>query len=300
MNDGGTMQGPKRSIIRLMLAGTTAASVSLGLGQALERASAATIPYTLIQNVSYCTLNGVNELADVYYPTALPASPMPVVLYFHGGSSGNYKSDIRSPLPHLQSQTLNALINNGYEVISFNWGSSSGSTTTDTITWEFAKCAVRTVRANATSFDIDPKRIAAWGDSNGAGIASILGTTTTAQGWDVGPYLSTSSRVEAVVDWSGGATGDQYITRDDATHLIQVGATDPNMQWAPWFYSLFQQAGVPAQFQSVQNAGHQFIPVIDPITGLAKTTSPSPDQLTQQVVTFLNNAVKNNSNPLPQ
>jgi acetyl esterase/lipase len=225
---------------------------------------------------------------------------MPVVLYFHGGYDGNYKSDIRTGLPHLQLNTLNALISAGYEVWSFNWASGSSAHTPDTLTWKFGKCAVRVIRANAAALDIDPKRIAAWGESSGGGIAGILGTTTTAQGWDVGPYLSTSSRVEAVVDWCGWMSGAPYATKDDAPFLIQIGAQDSALTWSQQMDSALTKVGVPVQYQLIQNAGHQFLPVKNPVTGQLMTISPSPDVLVQQVVTFLNTYVKNSSNPLPQ
>jgi acetyl esterase/lipase len=287
-------------IIRSLLVGVLAGMTGLGVGHGANVARAATTPYSLYQNISYCTINGNTQLADLYVPNPLPAGPMPAVLYFHGGSDGNYKGDIRSALPHLQLNTLTALINAGYEVWSFNWASASSSSMPDALTWEFAKCAVRTVRANAAGLDVDPKRIAAWGESNGGGIASMLGTTTTAQGWDVGPYLSTSSRVEAVVDWCGANVGQPYVTRDDAPFLIQVGAQDPQVVWSQSLYSTLQSTGVYAQYQAIQNAGHQLLPVINPTTGLPMTISPSPDVLVQQVVSFLNSKLKYNSNPLPQ
>jgi acetyl esterase/lipase len=67
------------------------------------------------------------------------------------------------------------------------------------------KAAVRWLRANAATYSLDPERIAAWGGSAGAHLASLLGTTggvADLEG-DIGGNVDRSSRVSAVVDWFG-------------------------------------------------------------------------------------------------
>lgn len=292
-----------RSVKGLIVAAVgTVIAAGAGIGWHPPVAGAAGNPYYVFSNQPYCTLNGVTELADIYVPNPLPSSPMPVVLYFHGGTDGNYKGGITSAAPRGQSALLNALTANGYEVISFNWYSTSSDQYPDTTTWKFAKCAVRTVRANASGLDIDPHRIAAWGDSNGGGIASILGTAGPAQGWDVGPYLSYSSRVEAVVDWFGATSGLPYVGSGDSPFLFQQGTADTNVPPSlnQLFNSTLQRAGNYSQIQLVQNAMHEFIPVTDWSTGLPMAISPSLGTIAQQAVSFLNTEMKNNPNPEPQ
>src|SRR5262249_27571146 len=66
------------------------------------------------------------------------------------------------------------------------------------------KAAVRFLRANAAKYNLDPDHIGVGGDSAGGHLAAVLGTTG-----DVGELEGGlgnpggSSRVQAVLDWSG-------------------------------------------------------------------------------------------------
>jgi acetyl esterase/lipase len=66
------------------------------------------------------------------------------------------------------------------------------------------QCAVRWLRANAEKFQIDPKRLGAWGNSAGGHLALMLGMTSKSSGLvGDGPYREHSSAVQAVVSDSG-------------------------------------------------------------------------------------------------
>jgi acetyl esterase/lipase len=68
---------------------------------------------------------------------------------------------------------------------------------------EDCKAAVRWVRANAKTYNLDPDRIGAIGHSAGGHLASLLGTTAGVKEFETGDNLDFSSRVQAVCAMSG-------------------------------------------------------------------------------------------------
>jgi acetyl esterase/lipase len=286
-------------------------------------------PYTVQSNVAYCTLGGVALLADVYTPVQ-PTASMPLVLYVHGGGwRAGDKANIVTGTN--KDDALNALTSNGYVVASVNYRLAPAYPFPAMV--QDVKCAVRYFRANASLYGIDPTRIGAWGSSAGGHIVGLLGTTDASAGWDVGPYLDQSSRVEAVVNWFGpqdvsslyteavakGNTADEsnvldafgssdpsvlavgspvtYVTADDAPTLTQQGVIDNQVypDQASELNGDLVAAGVATRLVWVQNAGHEFQPVPP-----GATISPSLVQIAQQMVSFFNAYVKNNPNPQPQ
>jgi acetyl esterase/lipase len=171
------------------------------------------------------------------------------------------------------------------------------------------KCAIRSFRANATQYDIDPNKIGVWGISAGSHLAIMLGVTDPDAGFDVGQYLDQSSRVQAVVDMSGPAdlTVDfspafvkarniafvgydlakaspiTYITSDDPPFLIFQGDRDPvvpiDQGQAQKLYNGLTAAGVPAQLVIVHGGPH----LLD-----APDQMPSRAELTRMIVDFFN------------
>lgn len=137
--------------------------------------------------------------------TATPAAPVPVVIWIHGGGWFNGS---RLPIP----PGVSALCGRGYAVASIDYRLS------DTAIWpaqiQDSKGAVRWLRANAATYNLDPDRFAAWGASAGAQLASMLGTSGDEGTVTVGSFTADlegatggntgfSSRVQAVVSWYG-------------------------------------------------------------------------------------------------
>ncbi|HWN41273.1 MAG TPA: alpha/beta hydrolase fold domain-containing protein [Thermoanaerobaculia bacterium] len=133
------------------------------------------------------------------------ASPVPVVIWIHGGGWFNGS---RLPIP----AGVSALCSKGYAVASIDYR------LTDTAIWpaqiQDSKGAVRWLRAHAATYNLDPDRVAAWGASAGAQLASVLGTSGDEGTVTVGNFTADlegttggntgfSSRVQAVVSWYG-------------------------------------------------------------------------------------------------
>ncbi len=310
----------RRLVVAISLVGASAASM---VGQPTLVTASEPPSYTVQNNVTYCTPQGMPLRADVYTPIR-QAATMPLVLYVHGGGwSGGDKTNVLDPA---EAPTLLALTEAGYVVAAIDY--RLGPAYHFPVEIEDVKCAVRYFRSFAAQYHVDPTRIAAWGDSAGGQLVSLLGTTDASQGWDVGQYLGVSSRVEAVVDWFGpedlptmpltpavqaafaSAFGPSYttaelqlyspityVTPDDPPFLLQHGVDDtvvPFSQSQEMMAALVT-AGIDAELVSVQNAGHEFTPASPPLPII-----PSLDQIGQQVVSFLDRTVKNNPNPRPQ
>lgn len=131
------------------------------------------------------------HLLDLYLPVS--TTPSPLVVFIHGG--GWYEGD-------KEHHHAKSLIERGYAVASINYR------LTDEAIWPAqvhdTKAAIRYLRANASSYNIDPLRIGVWGMSAGGQLAALLGTSGDVPQVEgtLGP-LGVSSRVQAVVDWFG-------------------------------------------------------------------------------------------------
>ena len=244
--------------------------------------------------ITYCTLpSGASYDADVYTPQPAPSTPMPLAIFLHGNGLVTRANALRlgltpaSPLEFM----LRTLMNNGYAVAVLDYPY------TRPLDAEAGKCAVRFFRANAVTYNIDPTRIIAWGSSYGGRAATIMGTADISAGLDVGTNLNYSSRVETVLDWYGfqDAKSQSYITPDDAPFMIQHWLDDHSVlpSVSQTLYNEVTAQNIVAQLQFVANAGHIFAPHDGP-------TNPVYEVIAQTAITFLNNEVKNNPNPLPQ
>jgi len=254
-----------------------------------------------LQDVTYCTNDGVDLKMDVYFPWK-PAGPSPVIMFVHGGG---WVGGTRTSTPGL-SYFLD-LARRGYTIFSIDYRLAPTYTFPANII--DVKCAVRHIRANATEYNIDPNRIGAWGASAGGHLVALLGTSDQSAGWDVGQYLDQSSRVTVVVDMYGihdltteyvvgnvrgldrmvfGASSPTdpilaraspvtYITPDDPPFLILHGDMDPTIPitQSQIFHDRLVAGGVSSVFVPVHNAGHGFSAIggsIDPpYTAIAKT-----------------------------
>ncbi len=234
------------------------------------------------RDLEYSQANGKPLLLDMYYPTN-QASPVPVVVWVHGGG---WKSGTKDRCP------ASWLVNHGYAVASIDYR------LLDEAQWpaqiDDCRAAVRWLRKNAKEFQLDAQHIGAWGGSAGGHLAALLGTLDAPPGEDV------SSRVQAVCDWYGpsdlltmppnvignGRTAEDVaqsngarllggpvrelpelakqasafynVTHDDPPFLIMHGSKDPGVPLAQSqkLHDRLQEAGVASTFQIVEGAGH--------------------------------------------
>lgn len=107
---------------------------------------------------------------DLLLPDPAPASPVPAVVYLHGG--GWRHGDKSAGMYPWHSPLLAA---NGFVAVNV------GYRLTDLAPFPAqahdVKAAIRWLRANAKQYGIDPDRIGVWGDSAGGHLAALLGTS---------------------------------------------------------------------------------------------------------------------------
>ena len=145
-------------------------------------------------NLDYVGQANPAQTLDLYLPSG--NGPFPLMVFIHGGGwmtgdKGNGDSFPTDLNPR------------GIAVASINYRLSGEAIFPAQI--QDCKAAIRFLRANAAKYKIDPARIGAIGDSAGAHLASLVGTSANVTLWDtpVMPNASVSSRVVTVVDMAG-------------------------------------------------------------------------------------------------
>jgi acetyl esterase/lipase len=239
-------------------------------------------------NLAYRNDHGRTEHLDLYLPGG-PAPPggFPAILALPGGG---WRWVRRSDL----GVTVSSLAQYGYvvAVADYAFASSTPGTHVWPTDFEDVQQAVRWLRTNAGRFGINPNRIAAWGESAGGHLASLLGTDPN------GPAGSlpnpVSARVEAVIDFYGpsdltllyqenprvrpyletflggspaqvpasyaDASPDNHVTRDAPPFLIFQGTADnANLpDQSSRLSLLLQMAGVPHHTEWFVGLPHGF------------------------------------------
>lgn len=211
---------------------------------------------------------------DVYFPEA--GGPWPALVYVHGGAWMH--GDKAEAAMFARGMTAQ-----GYLVVSLNYRLYPAGRYPAMI--QDVKCAIRSLRAHAGEYNLDPNRIGAMGASAGGHLVSLLGTSDANSEWDVGEYLEQSSRVQAVVamapvmdltrsfpnadielmrqvgfgeDNIVQASPITHVTPDDPPFLLIHGDRDElvPVEQSQLMYDRLIQANVPAQLVIVKNARH--------------------------------------------
>ena len=172
-------------------------------------------------NVPYATQSEAQRL-DLYVPST-GSGPYPLVVVIHGG--GWTTGDKRGELP---LSAVPWLLEHGYAVANVNYRLASEATFPAPLL--DVKAAVRHLRGNAGQLNVDPQRVAAIGESAGAHLALLLGTTAEEPSFDDAALgnAGVSSAVEGVVDYYGPAD----LATSDAQRRLNRGCPaepDPNI-----------------------------------------------------------------------
>jgi acetyl esterase/lipase len=130
---------------------------------------------------------------DLYLPEKADG-PLPVIVWIHGGAwTGGSKEN--------PGQAL-AFVGKGYAVASIGYRLSQHAIFPAQI--EDCKAAIRWLRANARTYNLNPQRIGVWGASAGGHLVALLGTSGGVKELEGnGGNAEQSSCVQAVVDFFG-------------------------------------------------------------------------------------------------
>jgi acetyl esterase/lipase len=175
----------------LLMAGALALDLPTRGALALE-ASAGSVYPVQMQTLKYASPDGVDLLLDLFLPQGAPG-PLPVVVFLHGGgwSQGN-----RTTGPDFKR----FFAQEGIAIAAIDYR------LTPTITFpknaEDVKTAVRWLRANAATYNLDPRRIGLWGTSAGGHLATVAAVARAGLFEGEG-NLEHSSAVQCVLDAYG-------------------------------------------------------------------------------------------------
>ena len=196
LNFRGVTRMRNRLPLLLGLLAVLATSATASAQQA-ERGGEARLPPGIEKHADlvYATIGQRELRVDVYAPTTRPESPIPAIVWVHGGGwRGGRKEGIARPAPMLER---------GYGLVSVEYRLSGEAIFPAAIA--DVKAAMRWVRANAARFGFDPSRLGAWGSSAGGHLVALLGTAHEVSQWDEMHEENSgiSSRPDAVCNWFG-------------------------------------------------------------------------------------------------
>ncbi len=179
---------------RGLLGGTVAAALATPASVVARQDSLNQPPVISVdKNVPYGAAESSELLLDVYRPPTRD-DPRPAVLLFH--ASFGSRTTMADPATKLAEAGYIAFAIE-FRVYNPMDGNNSWPAQLDD-----AQRAVRWVRANAATYGVDPERVASYGYSYGATLASLLGVRDVRD--DSDPALSgISSRVNCVVTLAG-------------------------------------------------------------------------------------------------
>ena len=232
---------------------------------------------------------GERELPlDLYLPPDT-SSPVPVVIWVHGGAwRGGGKGN---------GGRARNMTTRGFAVVAVEYRLSGEALFPAQI--EDCKTAVRWVRANAKKYNLDPDRIGAWGSSAGGHLVALMGLTHGENVFETDDHSQYSSRVQVVCNWFGptdflrmndfegridhdaadspeseliggpiqenkekvaAANPITYVSKNDPPMLILHGEKDRTVPYnqSELLYAAMQKAGLDVTLYKVVNAGHGF------------------------------------------
>ncbi len=166
--------------------------------------------YTVTSDIVYHKAGGRDLTLDLYVPRG-STSPVPVLVYYHGGGwvVGDRHSSSLQVLPYLER---------GFAVANVSYRLAESALAPAAVV--DAVCAFRWVVRNAAEYNMDPRRVVMTGHSAGGHLALIVGTLPTdtpfARECASFPELMNNAlatiRPAAVVSWYGIADVEDLLS----------------------------------------------------------------------------------------
>jgi len=147
---------------------------------------------------------------DLYLPEQPGAQPWPLVVWIHGGG---WRGGSKAGCPAL------GMVAKGYAVASVEYRFSQKALFPAQI--QDCQAALRWLRANRKTYNLDPDHIGVWGSSAGGHLVALLGTSGGKKAFaPIGGNEDQSDRVQAVCDFYGPT---------DFNLVMQQAAEDRNV-----------------------------------------------------------------------
>src|SRR5260370_39954354 len=145
-----------------------------------------------LRDLEYVKGGHERQKLDLYLPEKSD-DPLPLIIWIHGGA---WMAGSKENPPGIE------LLKRGYALASINYRLSQHAKFPAQL--EDCKAAIRWLRANATTYHLDPDRIGVWGASAGGHLVALLRTTGDVkelEGEEGNPQQSSGG--QSVVDWFG-------------------------------------------------------------------------------------------------
>jgi acetyl esterase/lipase len=175
-------------------------------------------------DLTYAQIPGYRQLTlDLY---RIPnAEPKPAVVFIHGGSFLNGSPRANTPLWGGTDGLMAYIAAQGFVAVPITYRFSSEAKWPAQL--EDTKAAIRWLRANASKYGIDPEHIGVWGESAGAGVASMAGTTCGVSDFEeTGGNPDQSSCVQVSVVWYGVSDMNQLDAQAPANTTLIHNSPD--------------------------------------------------------------------------
>ncbi|MGK7944867.1 MAG: alpha/beta hydrolase fold domain-containing protein [Microcystaceae cyanobacterium] len=246
----------------------------------------------ILENIAYkdYTLDGQPRslLLDLYLPEYSSKQPLPLIIFIHGGG---WLEGSKESCPGKQ------VARSGYIMACINYRFSSEALFPAQI--HDVKTAVRWLRKNALSYNINPDRIGAWGYSAGGHLSALLGTSYGIAELEGENKAKISSQIQAVVNWYGPTDFSKVppaFTQDITPDLLEKKRNKP---WFIYTLATHRLIGRPIS----QNP--ELTQLANPITHLDSSDPPilimhgEQDQVVPMSHSeILNDALNKNSVPV--
>jgi acetyl esterase/lipase len=170
-----------------------------------EWASTAADRYKVFPDITYMAVDGSELKLDVYNPRE-SSTPVPVIVYFHGGGwvRGDKGDSTLQLLPYLRM---------GWAAVNVNYRLAGVALAPAAV--EDCRCALRWVAENAGKYNLDPDKIILTGHSSGGHLALMAGIAPESAGYDRLCPNGKALRAAAIVNWFGVTdVGDLLSGRD--------------------------------------------------------------------------------------
>lgn len=234
--------------------------------------------YTIKKDITYCSPGGSPQLLDLYTPQDR-AKVHPLIIHVHGGSWVNGKKSDDN-----MTDVITSLAEQGFTVASINYRLAPNSKFPAQI--QDVKCAIRFMRANASTYAINKDKIGLLGESAGGHLSALAGVSQNVADFESVEYAGVSDSVSAVVDLFGpsnlvsftqgnpillaalpsflgsyspvAASPTSYIDPQDPTFLLIHGDSDRlvPLSQSQEFLTALQSFSVESNLITVVNAGH--------------------------------------------
>jgi acetyl esterase/lipase len=161
-----------------------------------------------LKAIPFAEVDGHRLLLDLYRPTS--KGSVPVIVWVHGGA---WRRGSRDGVP------IKAIVSRGFAIASVDYRLSPVAKFPAQI--HDIKAAIRFLRANAATYELDPDRITIAGASAGGHLAALAGVAGPLLEGNVGEHDSESSRVSVIISFYG-ASNLQTILTQSTPHGLNV------------------------------------------------------------------------------